>query len=120
MGNEIVNRQMEQGDNFFLLYNVPSYPVSHVQWWRSKDGVHYESIGKCPPDWCKERCEKKFGKVNISDISFEIKDLKYPEDEYFYKCNASNAYGNDSKEFKLKIYGNYNLFRHLYMHEFII
>ena len=120
MDNELVNLPVEQGNNFLLSYNVSSNPVSHLKWWRSKNGISYELIGQCSPKSCNGRCEQKPGKEYISNTSFEIKDLKYPEDEYVYKCNASNTYGNDSKKFELKIYGNYNIIHHLDVDEFIL
>ena len=115
--DEEVNYQTEQGKDFLLPYNVTSYPASRIQWWRSKDGEHYEFITQCPPrperyeliPRCLPRlemCEEHSGKEKISNTSFEIKDLKYPQDEFFYMCNASNKYGNASKVFKLEVYGN--------------
>ena len=105
---EVVNLQPNQGKNFSLRYNVLSYPASHIKWWRSKDGIHYELIAHCPPSqMCvKQTSMMKVRKENISKTSFEIRDLKFPDDEFFYKCNASNTYGNDSKIFRLEVYGN--------------
>ena len=51
-------------------------------------------------------CSDYKGKENISKTSFEIKDLKYPDDNYYYQCNASNDYGDDLKTFRLQVYGN--------------
>ena len=103
MNNEQVNLQPEQGKIFLLSYNMSSYPASHVKWWRSKNGIHYELIAECPPS---EECKTHLGEQNITKTSFEKKDLKFPQDEFFYKCNASNKYGNDSKTFQLEVYGN--------------
>ena len=101
--NELVHFKPEQGKDFLLSYNVSSYPASHIKWWRSKDGIYYELITRCLPT---EKCEKHLGKENISKTSFEIKDLKYPEDNFFYKCNAFNKYGNASKIFQLEVCGS--------------
>jgi hypothetical protein len=101
------NFQVVQGNDFSLPYNVTSYPAnSDIQWWRSKDGEKYELIAECSPK--SEKCKKHSGKENISNTSLEIKDLKFPQDEYFYKINASNKHGNDSKTFELKVYGKFS------------
>ena len=93
--NEKNNFYPNEGKDFSLSYKVPSYPESVIKWWRSKDGIEYELItGR--------------GKENITNTSFEIKDLKFPQDNFFYKCNASNQYGNDSETFQLEVYGNLN------------
>ena len=107
-GIELVNHQLNQGQDFSLLYNVSSYPSSHIKWERSKDGIHYELIAEClPSQKCVKRTSMmKVRKENISKTSFEIKDLKFPDDEFFYKCVASNNYGKDSNTFQLKVYGN--------------
>ena len=115
--DEKVDFKPELGSDFLLSYNVTSYPASLIQWWKSEDGKHYQFITQCPPRQennesitrCSPRlemCDDHPGKQKISNTSFEIKDLKYPEDDLFYMCNASNEYGNDSKVFELKVYGN--------------
>ena len=103
---ETTNRRQNQGEKFSLTYNVQSYPASHIKWWRSKKESPYELIAQCLPS---RDCQKiqNFGKEIISKTSFKIEDLKFPGDEFFYKCNASNEYGNDSKEFQLEVYGNF-------------
>ena len=60
--------------------------------------------------WCLafQKCSKHVGKENISKTSFEIKDLKYPQNNYVYQLNAVNNYGSDSKTFRLEVYGNLN------------
>ena len=99
--NELVHFKPEQGKDFLLSYNVSSYPASYIKWWKSKDGIYYELITRCSPS---EKCEKHLRKENISKTNFEIKDLKYPEDNFFYKCNAFNKYGNASKTFQVEVY----------------
>ena len=84
---------------------MSSYPASNIKWWRSKDrDGPYELIAECPPS---EECKKHLGEQNITKTSFEIKDLKYPDHEFFYKCNASNQEGKASKNFLLEVYGKY-------------
>ena len=101
---ELVNLKPNQGQDFSRSYNVSSYPASHIKWWRSKDRDRpYELIAECPPS---KECTKHLGEQNITKTSFEIKDLKFPDDEFLYKCNASNTYGKDSKIFELEVYGN--------------
>ena len=93
------------GEDFWLLYNVTSYPDSDIYWWRSRDGKKYDLLTRC---FARSKiCKKNEGiKENITSTSFEIKNLKFPEDDAYYKCNASNAYGNFSEVFHLQIYGN--------------
>jgi hypothetical protein len=85
---------------------VSSNPASDITWWRSKDGKEYEFITQCLET---KTCKDHGGKENIKNTSFEIEDLRFPQDNFFYKCNASNAYGNDSETFQLDVYGNLNM-----------
>jgi hypothetical protein len=82
---------------------VSSYPASDITWWRSKDGKEYELITQC---LASKKCEDHGGKEFITESSFKIEDLKFPQDNFFYKCNASNDYGKDSETFQLEVYGN--------------
>ena len=95
---------VNEGQDFSLLYNVTSYPDSkHITWSRSRDGGEYVDIGHCSQDGC----ESTVPKINFTKNSFEIKNLQFPEDnDFHYKCSASNGYGNDSKVFRLLVYGN--------------
>ena len=98
------------GGDFSLSYNVTSYPVSRIEWSRSRDGVKYVNIVTCSAQ--KEGCKKSENdlKEDITNTSFEIKNLEFPQDNgYYYKCNASNEYGSDSKVFQLQVYGNANV-----------
>ena len=81
-----------------------SYPGSKkIIWSKSHDGVKYVRIGGCFEDGCKSTVSK----INITNTNFEIKNLQFPEDnDFYYNCNASNDYGNDSKVFRLLVYGN--------------
>ena len=93
------------GEDFSLSYNVTSYPDSDIKWSRSRDGIKYLHIASCS---LKDGCEKSEEnlKENITSTRFEIKNLEFPKDnDYYYKCNASNDYGNDSKVFQLHVYG---------------
>ena len=115
---KLFNLRPNQGKDFSISYDVQSYPPSRIKWWRSKKESPYELIAECPPSG---DCVKIFGKEIISKKSFEIKKLKFPDDEFFYKCNASNKYGNDSKEFQLEVYGNFLrlfLYEAVYIKEF--
>ncbi len=94
-----------EGEDFSLPYTVLSYPASDIDWQRSKDGKQYELMTRC---LALQKCGKHVGKENISKTSFEIKDLKYPQDNYVYQLKAVNNYGNDSKTFHLEVYGNLN------------
>jgi hypothetical protein len=100
--NEQSNFHPNEGKGFSLLYNVSSYPASDIKWWRSEDGKVYDLITQC---LASKKCEVHGGKENITKTSFEIKDLKFPNDNLLYKCNTSNDYGNDSKTFQLNVYG---------------
>ena len=93
----------KNGETFLLSYNVSSYPSSDVYWWKSKDGMSWTNIAKCFPSG---NCEGYEENTNITNESFQIKELSFPQNSLFYKCNASNAYGNDSKIFQLQVYGN--------------
>ena len=97
-----------EGEDFSLSYNVTSYPDSDIEWSRSRDGVKYENIATCSlKGGCNKNKEINDLKEDITNTSFEIKDLKFPQDNgYYYKCNASNGYGDDSKVFQLQVYGN--------------
>ena len=100
MNEQRVNFRPHQGENFSFTYSVTSYPESDIKWWRSKNNRTYELITKS---------ENPPAKETITKTSFEIKNLKYPDDDFFYKCNASNDYGNDSKLFHLEVYGKYTV-----------
>ncbi|CAB3997544.1 vascular endothelial growth factor receptor 2-like [Paramuricea clavata] len=99
--NEENNFHPKEGKGFSLSYNVSSYPVSDIKWWRSEDGKEYELITQC---LATKTCEVHGGKENITKTSFEIDDLRFPQDNFFYKCNASNDYGKDSETFQLEVY----------------
>ena len=100
--NMIARRETE---NILLFYNVSSYPESKMDWWKSTDGTNYELITSCSTK-TSQSCEKTQGKENITKTSFLLKDVQYPEDnEIFYKLNASNYKGNDSKTFKIQVLG---------------
>ena len=100
--NDNENIQREKGEDFLLSYNVQSYPASNIKWWRSKDrDGPYKLIAECPPT---KECKKHLGEQTITKTSFEIKDLKYPDHQFFYKCNASNQVGKASKRFRLEVY----------------
>ena len=107
---QILNEQNSfhpnEGKRFSLSYKVSSYPASDITWWRSKDGKEYEFITQC---LATKKCEFHGGKENISESSFEIEDLTFPQDNFFYKCNASNDYGKESETFQLEVYGNLNM-----------
>lgn len=51
-------------------------------------------------------CETNEKNINITKNRFKIENLQFPLHNLFYKCNASNYYGNDSKTFQLQVYGN--------------
>ena len=102
--NEQSNYYIMEGKDFSLLYNVTYYPDLNLKWWRSKDDKKYELIYGCSKT---QICQNHDG--NISRTSFEIKKLKYPQDNYYYQCYASNKYGNHSKTFRLQVYGNLNM-----------
>ena len=104
--NEQNNFHPNEGKGFSLLYNVSSYPASDIKWWRSEDGKEYDLITQC---LATKMCEVHGGKENITKTSFEIEDLRFPQDNFFYKCNASNGYGKDSETFQLEVYGNLDL-----------
>ena len=99
------------GEDFSLSYNVTSYPDSDIEWSRSRDGVKYVNIAKCSlKGGCNKNKEINDLKEDIASTSFEIKNLEFPQDNgYYYKCNASNEYGSDSKVFQLQVYGNANV-----------
>jgi hypothetical protein len=103
--NEQNNFHPNEGKGFSVLYDVSANPASDIKWWRSKDGKEYELITKC---LASKKCEDHGGKENITKKSFEIKDLKFPQDNFFYKCNASNYYGKESETFQFEVYGNLN------------
>ncbi len=90
-------------NNFTLSYNVSSHPPSDITWWSSKDGVRYQLITRCLAS--AQNCETHKGKENITKTSFEIKDIRFPEDRFFYKLNAKNDKGNDSKTFQIQALG---------------
>ena len=99
------NYHPKAGQDFWLLYNVTSYPDSDIDWWKSKDGVKYDFLTSCPAKG--ERCKKSEEIIeNITTTRFEIKNVEFPQDNNYYKCNASNGYGNYSRVFYLQVYGN--------------
>ena len=106
MLNQQNNFHPNEGKGFSLSYAVSSYPASNIKWWRSKDGKEYQLITQC---LASKKCEVHGGKENITKKSFEIKDLKFPQDNFFYKCDARNDYGNDSETFQLDVYGNVHM-----------
>ncbi|CAB4005680.1 vascular endothelial growth factor receptor 2-like, partial [Paramuricea clavata] len=92
----------KETENFSLWYNVSSQPACKIAWWRSKDGVKYQLITQCLVD--AQRCEKPDkGNLTITKTSFEIKDLKFPQDNLFYKLVAENDKWNDSKTFQIQV-----------------
>ena len=106
MSQEVSSFHVNEGQDFSLLYNVTSYPDSKkIIWSRSRDGLKYVRIGGCSEDGCESTVSVR--KIHITHTSFEIKNLQFPEDnDFYYNCNASNGYGNDSKVFRLLVYGN--------------
>jgi hypothetical protein len=97
----------KETEDFSLSYNVSSYPVTNIYWWRSKDGVRYQLITRClvTAQICK-KLDK--GDENITKTSFQMKDIKFPQDDLFYKLNAINRKGNDSKIFRIQVLGKAN------------
>ncbi|XP_028411440.1 hemicentin-1-like [Dendronephthya gigantea] len=93
--------RQKKGETFSLSYEVLSYPASDIYWWKSEDGEMWEVIAQCLP---LGSCEVYEANHNITKKSFKIKDLEFPQHNLFYKCNASNAYGNDSKMFQLQVH----------------
>jgi hypothetical protein len=94
-----------EGKDFAISYNV-SYATSKITWWRSKSGEAYELITQC---LASGKCDVYRGKENITNTNFKIKNVQFPQDNFFYKCDASNDYGNDSETFQLEVYGNVNM-----------
>ena len=94
-------------EDFSLSYNFTAYPDTNIEWWRSRSGTKYVHIASCSTKGvvgCKKSDEDL--KEDITSTRFEIKNLRFPKDHgYYYKCNASNKYGNDSKVFRLHVYG---------------
>lgn len=98
------------GHEFSLSYNVTSKPDSNIEWWRSKDGVEYQryasfAAGKYDEKYEMISCNNKI-KGYVTRTRFKIDNLRFPGDNFYYKCNASSNYGSDSKVFQLQIYGN--------------
>ncbi|XP_028411444.1 fibroblast growth factor receptor 3-like [Dendronephthya gigantea] len=91
----------EEGKPFLLLYNVSSYPPSDISWWKSRDKITWENMVKCSSAGI---CEGHETNTNITTNSFKMEDLEFPKHNLFYKCNASNMYGSDSKSFQLLVY----------------
>ena len=109
MASERNNFHPMAGQNFSLSYTVTSYPDSDIKWWRSRDGMEYVHIASCSPKevGCEKSKEINDPTPDITNSSFEIKNLEFPQDSgYYYKCNASNDRGNDSKGFHFQVYGN--------------
>ena len=97
----------KETEKFSLSYNVSSHTACNNTWWRSKDGLKYQLITRCLVH--AQRCEKSDkGNENITKTSFEIKDLKFPQDNLFYKLVAANDKGNDSKTFQIQVLGKAN------------
>ena len=97
----------EERDNISLFYNVSSHPVSNIYWWKSRDGVNYKLITHCLES--DQGCEDHDGKEHITKTLFSIKDVKFPADNnVFYKLNATNTKGNDSKAFQIQVLGKAN------------
>ncbi len=108
--NETSNYYIMEGKDFSLPYNVIYYPDLNLEWRRSKDDTEYELIYNCSHKLTATQiCKDHEGKENISKTSFEVKGLKYPQDNYYYQCYASNKHGNDSTTFRLQVYGNLNM-----------
>lgn len=98
----IARREME---NILLVYNVSSYPPSEIDWWKSTDGKNYQLITPCSMNTSKS-CKGTPGKESITKTSFLLKDVQYHEDNaVYYKLNASNYKGNDSKTFQIQVLG---------------
>ena len=98
------------GQNFSLSYNVTSYPESDIYWWRSEDGMNYQHHASFTSGE-NEKIHKsiicKELKGYVTKTRFEVNHLKFPEDtDQYFKCNASNHIGSDSKKFLLQVYGN--------------
>ena len=106
----------KERDNISLFYNVSSHPVSDIDWWKSRDGVNYKLIARCLKSGqrCKwEDTKDHERKEHITKTLFSIKDVKFAADNnVFYKLNATNTKGNDSKAFKIQVLGkaNYSYF----------
>ena len=96
---------IKEKEDFTLSYNVSSYPASNITWWRYKRGGKYELITQCLPS--SQKCERvKLGnKYNITKTSFGIKDLRFSGNSFFYRLDARNNKGNDSKTFQIQILG---------------
>ena len=94
---------VNENEHLTLSYNVSSYPASNITWWRSKLGKKYELITRCLAS--SQNCDLvKYGnKENITKTSFTIKDVRFPEDSFFYRLNARNIMGNDSKTFQIQV-----------------
>ena len=113
MQNEDDNFYPMAGEDFSLSYNFTAYPDSNIEWWRSRNGTKYVHIASCSTKEvvaCDEVKSDEDLKEDITRTRFDIKNLKFPKDDgYYYKCNASNEYGNDSKVFQLHVYGEGNV-----------
>lgn len=97
----------KERDDISLFYNVSSHPVSNIYWWKSTDGVNYKLIARCLKS--NQRCKDYEGKENITKTLFSIKDVQFPADNnVFYKLNAMNTKGNDSKAFQIQVLGKAN------------
>ena len=111
MQNEDVNFYPLAGADFSLSYNFTAYPETNIEWWRLRDGIKYVHMASCPTKGvvgCNKSDEVL--KEDITSTRFEIKNLRFPEDHgYYYKSNASNEYGSDSKVFRLHVYGKGNV-----------
>ena len=99
---------VDEKEHFTLSYNVSSYPAPNITWWRSKMGEKYELITRCLAS--SQNCDlvKHGNKENITKTSFTIKDVRFPEDSFFYRLNARNDMGNDSKTFQIQVLGKTN------------
>lgn len=97
------------GQNFSLSYNVTSYPDSDIYWWKSKDGINYQHFASFTTRGNEEIHKSvicKELKEYVTKTRFEINHLKFPEDNQYFKCNASNDFGNHTQIFRLQVYGN--------------
>ena len=97
---------INEQEDFVLLYNVSSYPASDIIWLKSNNGSKYEQITQCLSS--SQTCEEHKGNENITTKSFEVKEIKFRENNMFYKIKASNYEGNDSKTFRIQVAGKMN------------
>ena len=98
----------KETEDISLSYNVSAHPAFDMDWWKSIDGANYELITPCSVK-TSQSCKETPGTENITKTSFSLKGVQYPKDNaVFYKLNASNNKGNDSKTFQVQVLGEGN------------